>query len=147
MLEAAESFCKLVSKDRFSTLKDFALKKHSMFGSTYVCESTSSAMKQVKSENSNGLADETLNDSLRLAPLTLVLIKERKYQRRFDHSHHTDKYLSWIAICTCVIISMTHTLIFPFLVLTLVNLLFHTSFYWKCRASCHVFVKWPIGHK
>jgi len=32
-------------------------------------------MKQVKSENRNRIADETLVDSFRLAPLTLVLTK------------------------------------------------------------------------
>ena len=44
-------------------------------------------------------------------------------------------------------ISMTHSLIFPFLVLTVANLLFYASFYWKWPASCHVFVKWPAGQK
>ena len=32
--ETQKRFCKLVSKDKFSKLKDFALKMHSMFGST-----------------------------------------------------------------------------------------------------------------
>ena len=64
MLETAESLWKLVSKDRFPKLKDFALKMHSMFGNTCVCESAFSTMKQVKSENRNRLADETLDDSL-----------------------------------------------------------------------------------
>jgi len=44
VLETTESFWKLVRKDRFSKLKDFALKMHSMFGNTYVCESTLSAI-------------------------------------------------------------------------------------------------------
>jgi len=47
-----------------------------MFGITYVCESTFSMMKQDKSKNINRMADETLDYSLRLAPLTLVLIKK-----------------------------------------------------------------------
>ena len=34
MLEIEDSFVKLVSKDRFPNLKDFALKVHSAFGST-----------------------------------------------------------------------------------------------------------------
>jgi len=34
-------------------------------------------MKQVKFKNKNRMSDETLDDSLQLAPLTLVLIKER----------------------------------------------------------------------
>ena len=56
----------VVSKNRFLKLKNFALKMHSMFGCTYVCESTFSTMKQVKSKNRNQMADETLDDSLRL---------------------------------------------------------------------------------
>jgi len=77
VLETAQSLWKLVRKDRFLKLKDFALKMHSMFRSTYVHWSTFSMMKQVKSINRNPMADETLDDSLRLAPLTLVLIKEQ----------------------------------------------------------------------
>jgi len=38
-----------------------------MLGNTYVCESTFSTMKQVKSKNKNRMASETLDDSLRLA--------------------------------------------------------------------------------
>ena len=65
--ETQECFWKLVSKDRFPKLKDFALKMHSMFGSTYVCESTFSTMKQIKSKNRNRMVNETLENSLRLA--------------------------------------------------------------------------------
>jgi len=36
VLETENSFVKLVSKDRFPKLKDFALKMHSTFGSTYI---------------------------------------------------------------------------------------------------------------
>ena len=35
--ETQEKFWKLVSKDKFPKLKDFAIKMHSLFGSTYVC--------------------------------------------------------------------------------------------------------------
>jgi len=42
---------------------------------------------------------------------------------------------------------MTHSLIFPFLVLNGVNLLFYTSFYRKWPGSFHVFAKWPAGPK
>jgi len=34
-------------------------------------------MKQVKSKKRNRMADKTLDDNFRLAPLTLVFIKER----------------------------------------------------------------------
>ena len=56
MLETAESFWKLVSKDILPKVKNFALKMHSMFGNTHVCESTFSTMKQVKSKNKNRMA-------------------------------------------------------------------------------------------
>jgi len=62
---------------QLSQLKCFALKMYSTFGNTNVCESTFSTMKQVTSINRNRMADETLDDSLKLAPLTLVLITER----------------------------------------------------------------------
>ena len=53
VLETVEGFWKLVSKDRFPKLNDFEFK------------------------NRNRMADETLDDSLRLAPLlTRVLINE-----------------------------------------------------------------------
>jgi len=42
---------------------------------------------------------------------------------------------------------MTHSLIFPILVLNVVNLFFYTSFYWKWPASCNVFVKCPVDQK
>jgi len=68
VLEAVESFWKLVSKDRFQKLKDFALKMYSVFRITYMCESIYIFfMKQVKFKNTNRMAAETLNDSLRLA--------------------------------------------------------------------------------
>jgi len=41
---------------------------------------------------------------------------------------------------------MKHSLIFPFSLSNLVKL-FHASFYRKWPASCHVFVKWPVGQK
>jgi len=48
-----------------------------MFGNTYVYESIFSTMKQLRSNNRNRMADETLDDSLLLAPLTHIFIKER----------------------------------------------------------------------
>ena len=60
-------FWKLVSKNKFHELKDFALKMHSMFGSTYVCKSTFSTMKLVKSRNKNRIINQTLDNCLRLS--------------------------------------------------------------------------------
>jgi len=45
VLETAETFWKLVSKDGFPKLKEIIIKLHSMFGNTYVCESTFSRIK------------------------------------------------------------------------------------------------------
>jgi len=38
VLETADSFRKLASKERVVKLKDFALKMHLIFRNTYVCE-------------------------------------------------------------------------------------------------------------
>ena len=51
--ETQKRFWKLVSKDKFPKLKDFAPKMHSMFGSTYVCEVTFFTVQLVKSKNRN----------------------------------------------------------------------------------------------
>jgi len=42
---------------------------------------------------------------------------------------------------------MMPSLIFPFIVLNVGNLLFYASIYWKWPASCHIVVKWPVGQK
>ena len=41
---------------------------HSMFGNTRVCERTFSTTMQVTYKHKNGVADETLDHHLRLAP-------------------------------------------------------------------------------
>jgi len=63
---------KISQTERFRTKNALDVWKH-----IRVCESTFSTMKQVKSKNRNRMADEALDDRLRLAPLTLVLIKEQ----------------------------------------------------------------------
>ena len=62
--EIQERFWKLVSKDKFPKLKDFALKMHSMLGSTYVCESTFSTMQLFESRNRNRMANQILDNCL-----------------------------------------------------------------------------------
>ena len=69
--ETQKRFWKLVSKDKFPKLKDFALKMHSMFGSTYVCESRFSTMKLVKSRNKNRMANQTPDNCLRLSTTSI----------------------------------------------------------------------------
>jgi len=85
--QTKEIFWKLASNDRFPKLKDFALKMHLTLGSTCVCESTFSTMKQAKSKYRGRMAHwttayETLDRTKHwtivseLLQLTLVFIKE-----------------------------------------------------------------------
>jgi len=46
-----------------------------MFESTYVCERRFSIMKQVKSQDRNGLADETPDHSLRFSTTNIFLLR------------------------------------------------------------------------
>jgi len=55
---------KLVSKDRFPKLEDFAIK---ICLEIYTFENTFSTINQVKCKNRNRMAGETLFDSLRLS--------------------------------------------------------------------------------
>ena len=61
----------------FPVLREFALRMLSMFGSTYICESTFSVMKRLKSNARNRLADETLDARLRLATTEVDVDIER----------------------------------------------------------------------
>jgi len=67
---------------------------HSKNGNTHVCESRPlfSAMKQVKSENRNRMAKETLDDSLRLATMNILLLFNERYFLK-SHRHRTDRGL------------------------------------------------------
>ena len=64
-------FWKLVSKDKFPKLKDFALKMYSMSGSTYAGEIIFSTMKLVKSSKRNRMANQTLDNYLRLSTTSI----------------------------------------------------------------------------
>ncbi|XP_050515720.1 general transcription factor II-I repeat domain-containing protein 2-like [Diabrotica virgifera virgifera] len=64
--EGISTFWKLVSKDRFPKLRNFALKLYSMFGSTYICESTFSALKHIKCEIRNRMENDSLEACIRL---------------------------------------------------------------------------------
>ena len=70
-MENPESFWKFVSKERFPLLKDAAMKLYSMFGSTYICECTFSAMNNIKTKNRNQLGNEALQACLRMATTTI----------------------------------------------------------------------------
>jgi len=67
------------------------------------------------------------------------IVEETYCQRSLNHWHLTDE------ICLLLLCSISNDTItyFPFSILSLVNLLFHTSFCWKWPVNCDVFVKWP----
>lgn len=69
--ETGEHFFKLLPINRFPKLRDFGLKMYSMFGSTYICESTFSSMKQIKS-TSRALLSDTNLFLLKLAQLRIA---------------------------------------------------------------------------
>ena len=58
---------KLLPKERFPLLRKWALKVCSIFGSTYLCKTTFSAMKLIKSKTRNRLTDSALSHILRIA--------------------------------------------------------------------------------
>ncbi|XP_057203176.1 general transcription factor II-I repeat domain-containing protein 2B-like [Triplophysa rosa] len=58
--ERGLEFWKLLPESRFPLLRDFALFMLSMFGSTYICESSFSTMKHIKSKDRNRLTDDHL---------------------------------------------------------------------------------------
>uniref|UniRef100_UPI00358ED13F SCAN domain-containing protein 3-like n=1 Tax=Myxine glutinosa TaxID=7769 RepID=UPI00358ED13F len=60
-------FWKIVPTDRYPSVKQAALKLMSMFGSTYVCESVFSPLKQVKSRHRSVLTDTHVKELLRVA--------------------------------------------------------------------------------
>lgn len=64
--EKGVSFWSLLPQSRFPLLREFALSMTSMFGSTYICESSFSTMKHIKSKERNRLTDDTLFHLMRI---------------------------------------------------------------------------------
>lgn len=60
-------FWKLVSIEKYPTLKIKILRYLSMFGSSYICECSFSAMNSIKSKKRVNLSDENLENLLRVA--------------------------------------------------------------------------------
>lgn len=66
-------FWKLVPIKKYPILRDNMLRVYSMFGSTYLCESTFSIMNHVKSKNRNRLTDENLQSLLRISTTNMPI--------------------------------------------------------------------------
>lgn len=60
-------FWAVVSNEKYPNLKKCVEQLHSCFGSTYLCESTFSSLKQTKNKHRSRLTDAHTLDSLRLA--------------------------------------------------------------------------------
>ncbi len=65
--EGTVEFWKIVPVERYPDVKRAALKLLSMFGSTYICESLFSTLKQVKSKHRSVLTDTHVKELLRVA--------------------------------------------------------------------------------
>jgi hypothetical protein len=75
---------KILPKETYAQLRDFGLRIISMFGSTYLCESTFSNMKFMKFRYRSFLTDESLQHFLRLGTTNIAvdipaLVKESDY--------------------------------------------------------------------
>lgn len=64
---SGQDFWALVSNEKYRNLKKCVEQLHSCFGSTYLCESAFSYLKQTKSKHRSRLTDAHTLDSLRLA--------------------------------------------------------------------------------
>lgn len=84
--DTQEDFFKLLPAEKYQKLRGFGLKMFSMFASTYICESSFSTMKLIKSNERNSLSEISLVSALRVATTELTIDipeiirdKERKY--------------------------------------------------------------------
>ena len=66
-METDSNIFEVMPQDRYPKLTDFALYVKSLFASTYICESTFSPMKHIKSAQRCSLTNELLEHQLRLA--------------------------------------------------------------------------------
>ncbi|XP_018369071.1 PREDICTED: general transcription factor II-I repeat domain-containing protein 2B-like [Trachymyrmex cornetzi] len=65
--ETGVDFYKMLKESSYPKLRDFGLRIHSMFGSTYLCEISFSKMKLIKNERRSSLSDDTLPRLMRVA--------------------------------------------------------------------------------
>jgi hypothetical protein len=73
MKEKRMDLFKILPKKTYSQLRDFGLRMSSVFGSTYLCESSFSNMKFMKSRYRCSLTDESLQNFLRLGTTNIAV--------------------------------------------------------------------------
>uniref|UniRef100_A0A672MSJ9 DUF4371 domain-containing protein n=1 Tax=Sinocyclocheilus grahami TaxID=75366 RepID=A0A672MSJ9_SINGR len=91
--ERGLKFWKLLPESCFP-LRDFARLMHSMFGSTYICESSLSTMEHIKSKERNRLTDDTLFQLLQVGCTNFELdIESIVHQQERPQVSHWDVFL------------------------------------------------------
>ncbi|EZA57920.1 General transcription factor II-I repeat domain-containing protein 2A, partial [Ooceraea biroi] len=70
--ETGADFYKILSESSYPKLRNFGLRIYSMFGSTYLCETSFSKMKLIKNEK-RSLSDDSLPRLMRLATYNMEI--------------------------------------------------------------------------
>ncbi|EZA47415.1 General transcription factor II-I repeat domain-containing protein 2A [Ooceraea biroi] len=82
--ESGIELYKILNKEKYPQLRNFGLKIFSMFGSTYLCESSFSKMKHIKSGAWSSLNDTSLSSLMRVnaskLDVDISLLKATKYK-------------------------------------------------------------------
>lgn len=71
--ETGAEFYKILSKSSYPKLHDFGIRIYSIFGSTYLCETSFSKMKFIRNEKRSSLSDDSLSRLMRLATCNMQI--------------------------------------------------------------------------
>lgn len=82
------NFYASLPSETYPNLRNHALKMATIFGSTYVCEQTSSRMKHLKSPTRSRLTDAHLHHLLRLAVTNMEPDIDHRISQKQAHSSH-----------------------------------------------------------
>jgi len=163
-------FWYLLAPAQYPELRKWSMKICSMFGSTYICESTFSTMKHVKSKERNRLSDDNLNHLLRLSTseidIDIDMLVKNKDSLQLSHwmtpiSKNTQFYvqkINWVSnlkhlIVCCinvvVIIVMIIVTIYSFCIICHVYVSAKKCGPWlhlKKKCGPRSFTSWPSLH-
>ncbi|KYN03873.1 General transcription factor II-I repeat domain-containing protein 2B, partial [Cyphomyrmex costatus] len=84
--ETGVDFYKMLKESSYPKLRDFGLRIHSMFGSTYLCETSFSKMKLIKNERRSSLSDNSLPRLIRIATSNMKIDVSAFARKRFRKS-------------------------------------------------------------
>jgi len=91
-LEKGVDFFKILNTLHYPSLRNFGLRIFSMFGSTYLCESSFSKMKLIKNDKRSSLSDISLSSLMRISSSKISidipsLVETSKHCKRFRTSN------------------------------------------------------------